>query len=138
MLTIHKKDGTSQIVKVSPLFYLTEVQGKGNNKRVITYREKSESLAHYLSTSTTGNSNYCGHTLTQGEETLIKVGIIATKPLPPTKDWNRVLVKDAKRQYKKFIEETYSFERKHGYSLNEIWKQNAQKSILASSTTQMI
>lgn len=134
MLIIYNKDASVSRIQVAPEFFHSVKLGR----TVITYREKAESVAHSVTMSLIGKSMYSGHALIKGEEVLIKVGSITDKPSPPTKDWNRILVKDARRNFKKMIEDKYGFERTHGYSLNQIWNKYAQKGVLASSTTQLI
>lgn len=138
MLTIHKKDGTSQIVKVSPEFFHSVTLGNGKHKRVITFRDKALDVAHHLSTTLTAKNLYSGHILTQGDVELVNVGFPVEKQAPPQKDWGRVIIKSAKRDFKKFLEENYSFELAHGQSLNKVWLKTTQKFNIASSTTQLL
>lgn len=126
MLIIYHKDGTTTRLSVSPDFFQSVQQGK----RIITYREKSESVANDLSTIHNGSNVLTGYKLIKGDETLLNVGNSVEKPLPPKKDWTRILKKSAKKEFKKFMEQNYSFELAHGHSINKIYFKTTQKVVL--------
>ena len=126
MLYIYHKDSTVSRIQVDPSFFQDVQQGK----RVITYRDKSESVANDLSTIHNGSNYLTGYKLTKGDETLLNVGHSVEKPLPPKKDWGRILIKSAKRDFKKFMEQNHGFELAHGHSINKIYFKTTQRVVL--------
>jgi hypothetical protein len=140
MLTVYKKDATSQIVKVDPQFYQTEVQGTGKFKKVITPQMKAVDISYQLSLTNNGRNLYSGHTLTKGEDTLVKCGYVHKKFVydesPFERERRKKLIKIAKREFRKEMYQKNSLEIKMGKSLNKVWLKSAQKFIIASSNTQ--
>jgi len=130
MLFIYRKDATVSRIHVALDFYQSIQQGK----KVITYREKAEAIAHDLATIHNGGNTLTGYKLTKGDETLLNVGHSVEKPLPPKKDWGRILIKSAKRDFKKFMENHDSHFIKHelmsGKSINNIYFKTTQKVVL--------
>lgn len=126
MLFIYNKDASTTRLSVAPDFYQSVQQGK----KTITYREKAEGIANDLATIHNGGNTLTGYKLTKGDETLLNVGHSVEKPLPPKKDWGRVLIKSAKRDFKKFMEQNYGFELAHGHSINNIYFKTTQKVVL--------
>ena len=126
MLFIYRKDATVSRIHVALDFYQSIQQGK----KTITYRDKAEAIANDLATIHNGGNTLTGYKLTKGDETLLNVGHSVEKPLPPKKDWSRVLKKSAKRDFKKFMEQNYGFELAHGHSINNIYFKTTQKVVL--------
>lgn len=133
MLTIYHKDLTYQVIRVNPEFFSTQVQGKGNNKRIITPEDKARSIMLDL--------NGCGYSLTYNESKTTKHGFIPSKHFQSIRKGfgnKGKFVKKIKSNWKKSNYQTYSLDLKHGLTIEQSWKKNCQKTIIASSTTQLL
>ncbi len=123
MLTIHYKNSSKQVIRVAPQFYSTVVQGTGNNKRVFTATSKSKDLVHDL--------DGCGYTLKQ-EDTIVSSEVNLTNnnfKSGVTITTDKEALKEAKKAFKNYIKEKYSFDFKHGLSVKQIWNKYAVKSL---------
>lgn len=136
ILTIHRKDGSSQVIRVSPQFFHTEVQGNGKYKRVITPRDKANDIARDLCIIGR-KSLYSGLELHQGEQEIAKYGEAVKRPVI-TKISDKEAFKAAKKAFNKQLLAKYQFDVKHGLTANQIWKKYAQKAIIFGSNTQSL
>jgi len=136
LLTIHRKDGSSQVIKLSPQFFQTEVQGTGKNKRITTSKDKAMMIAGDLCVIGR-NTLYCGMELVENERLIVSNGEAVDIP-NITKYSDKQAYKKAKQAFNKFITEKHQFDVKHGLTPNQIWKKHAQKAIIFGSETQSL
>lgn len=136
LLTIHRKDGSSQVIKLSPQFFQTEVQGTGKNKRITTPKDKAQMIAGDLCVIGR-NTLYSGVELVENEKLIANYGEAVGVPVI-IKYSDKQAYKKAKQGFNKFITEKHQFDVKHGLTPNQIWKKHAQKAIIFGSETQSL
>lgn len=138
MLTIFKKDGSSQVIQVDKEFYKSERIHKGKEKGVLTPLDKSRTVGIHVSTLSNGNSLYSGFSLKWPDEKESQEGVAHTNTATPKFKNDANLIKQAKASFKKAIKIKYPELFAEGYTIDSIWNAYSTKGLLASSSTQSL
>jgi len=128
MLTINHATCT-QVVRVSPVFYLPLVFGKGKNKRILTVNEKCQQITQDL-----GGLSFV---LTRQDKTVSKGGFDVNQQTTSISfkksNEERIHLKKMKYYFRKDIKAKYPSEKE--LNAEKLFKKHAQKIIHSNSET---